>query len=48
METLKTSAFSFIIVNLVNKGIRHFLITNWLSTDCSTKESIHRFFGRAL
>ena len=44
METLKTSIFSFIIVNLVNKGILHFLITmeiNDSSTDCSTKESIH-------
>ena len=30
METLKTSVFSFIIVNLVNKGILHFLITNGL------------------
>ena len=48
METLKTSAFSSTVLNLVNKGIRHFLITNWLSTDCSTKESIHRFFDRAL
>ena len=48
METLKISILNFIIVNLVNKGILHFLITNGLSTDCSTKEFIHRFFGRAL
>ena len=45
METLKTSIFSFIIVNLVNKGILHFLITMEINygsfTDCSTKESIH-------
>ena len=45
METLKTSIFSFIIINLVNKGILHFLI-NGLSTDSSTKEFIHRFLGR--
>ena len=48
METPETSIFSFIVVNLVNKGILHFLITNGLSADCSTKEFIHRFFGRAL
>ena len=53
-KQLKTTIFktlkniSFIIVNLVNKGILHFLITNGLSTDCSMKEFIHRFFGRAL
>ena len=47
MEALKTSIFSFNIVNLVNKGVLHFLITNSLSTDCSTKEIIHRFFGKA-
>ena len=27
METLKTLIFSFIIVNLVNRGVLHFLIT---------------------
>ena len=27
MGTPKTSAFSFIMVNIVNKGILHFLIT---------------------
>ena len=48
METLKTSVFSFIIVNVFNKGIQHFLITNGLPTDCSTKEFVHRFFSRAL
>ena len=48
MEVLKTSIFSFIMLNLVNKGILHFLITNGLSTDCSTKESIHRLFHKAL
>ena len=48
MEALKTSIFSFIMVNLANKGILHFLITNGLSTDFSTKEFIHRFIGRAL
>ena len=30
METLKTSIFSFIIINLVNKGILHFLINGYL------------------
>ena len=48
METLKRSIFSFIIVNLVNKDILHFLITNGLSTDCCTKESVHKFFGRVM
>ena len=48
METLKTSIFCFIVVNLVKKGILHFLIINGLSADCSTKEFILRFFGRAL
>ena len=48
METLKTSTFIFIIVNLVKKSIPHFLITNNLSTDCSKQESIHRFFDGAL
>ena len=36
--------FSFIVINLVNKGILHFLITNGLFTDCSTKEFVHKFF----
>ena len=27
METLKTSVFCFVFVNLVNEGILHFLIT---------------------
>ena len=36
--------FSFIVINLVSKGILHFFITNGLSTDCSTKEFIHKFF----
>ena len=48
MEALKTSIFNFVIVNLVNKGILHFLIANGLSTDCSTKEYIHAFFGSLL
>ena len=48
MEALKTSIFSLIIVNLVNKGILPFLIINGLSTDCTTKEFIHAFYGRAL
>ena len=30
METLKTSIFSFIIINVVNKGILHFLINDYL------------------
>ena len=29
METLKPSIFSFIIINLVNKGILHFLIKGY-------------------
>ena len=41
METLKTSIFSFIIANLVNKDVLHFFITNDLSTDFSTKEFIY-------
>ena len=48
METLKPSNFSFIIVNLVNKDILHFLITNGLTTDCCRTESVHKFVGRAL
>ena len=45
---METSIFSFIIVGLVNKGIIRFFIANGLSTDCYRRESIHRFFGRAL
>ena len=40
METLKTSIFSFIVVNLVNKGILRFLISTGLSTESSTKQFI--------
>ena len=43
MKALKTPIFSFVIVNLVKKGILHFLINNGLSTDCSAKECIHTF-----
>ena len=48
LKTLKTSASSFIILNLVNKCVLHFLITNGLSTDFSTTESIDRIFSRTL
>ena len=48
METLKTSIFSFIILNLVSKGILHFPVTNGLSADCLTKESIHRLLHKTL
>ena len=43
-ENHGNAIFSFIVINLVNKGILHFLITNGLSTDCSTKEFIRKFF----
>ena len=46
METVKTSAFSVSIANLANKDILQFLIT--LTASCSMKESVQRFFRRAI
>ena len=37
MQALKTSIFSFIIINIVNEGTVHFFITNDLSTVAQRK-----------
>ena len=37
MQALKTSIFSFIIINIVNEGTVHFFITNGLSTVAQRK-----------